>query len=341
MTPGPQFDAQIVKIAQDVDLHELSSLNAVQVTAADWHGGWDGVTAGLGAWWDRFDAEPDLWFPLLTADDLQMVGTDDRVGVLLGLQNGSPIEDRLDRLPALHRLGIRLIQPTYNTATLIADGCLEPRDAGLSRFGVRFVKECNRLGIAIDISHVGARSARDIVEASEAPVLSTHSNSLTIAQSPRNKEDSLFRALVERGGVVGVSTYGPMCWRGGDGFPTFAEDFVAQVAHVLELVGEDSIAIGSDSFVAGPSEAETAPAVLARTTAAYPEIMGEYVRRFGNTMEGRYVEGFQSIADWKTMRERLRQALGLDDDVLDKLLGGNWLRVFGQTLSPSLDKELI
>jgi membrane dipeptidase len=334
MNAGPLIDGQLVRIAADVDLHARSGLNAVHVTVGDWLGDFDGLCESLRAWSNRFETEPDLWFPILSADDLPTIGTDERVGVILGMQNGAPIDDRIERLAVVFRLGVRVIQPTYNLATLLADGCLEERNAGLSRLGHSFVRECNRLGIAVDVSHVGDRSAAQIVEVSDAPVLATHVNSRELAPSPRNKNDALLSAIADTGGVVGATTYAPACWRRTTHAPLF-DDFARQVEHLLDLLGEDAVAVGSDTFVAGPSEAAAEPAILARTANRYPEILGEFVAKFGNTMDGRQVDGFQSIDAWQTMRDRLQSSLGLDDRVLNKVLGGNWLRVLDRTLRPA------
>jgi membrane dipeptidase len=327
------FDGQLVRVG-DPGLLRASGLDALVVTAADWHAGFTEACEQIGAWWDRFADNPGEWFPILTPADLDVVGEDDRVGVVLALQNAELLEDRLERLWALQRLGIRIIQPTYNTATLVADGCLEERDAGLTRFGRGFVRECNRLGIAVDLSHVGDRSALDIAEASESPVVITHANLRRIAPSPRNKEDELVRAVAAGGGVAGVTVYGPACWRGTDQKPTL-DDFAAQVEAMLELVGEDAVAVGSDHYVPAPDDLEHLTQVLERTVARYSGIVGRYVERFGNTLQSRYVDGFETIDGWSGIRSELAGRLGLGDGVLDKLLGGNWTRVLAQVMDAS------
>jgi membrane dipeptidase len=333
ITQGPiRFDGMIVRVDPEPDLLDGSDLSAIVVTGADWHGDFAGTCEALGQWWRRFADEPDRWFPISTPADLARVGADPRIGVILALQNGALLEGHVDRLWTLHRLGVRVLQPTYNFATPIADGCLEDRDGGLTRHGRDVVRECNRLGIALDLSHVGDRSALDIAEASEAPVVVTHANRRSVAASPRNKEDDLLRAVAAGGGVVGVTAYGPACWRGTDHPPTF-EDFAVQVGSMLDLVGEDAVAIGTDQYVAGPGGAAQAAQVLSRTASRYPEIVGEYVRRFGNTVESRYVEGFKSISEWGAVRARLQSSLGLEDRVLDKVLGENWVRVLERIAS--------
>src|SRR3546814_9539741 len=106
------------------------------------------------------------------------------------------------------------MQPTYNYRNFLGDGCLEEEGAGLSSFGRDAVRLMNELGIAIDLSHVGYRTAMDVIELSTQPVLVTHANPTAVTDLARNKPDDLIRALVAKGGAIGASIYGPMCWNG-------------------------------------------------------------------------------------------------------------------------------
>ena len=125
-----------------------------------------------------------------------------------------PVADDLDRLYLFHQLGVRIMQPTYNYRNFMGNGNLEGENAGLSQLGRDAVRLMNQLGIAIDISHVGDQTARDILALSTQPVLATHVDARALIDLPRNKDDGLLRAVGESGGVVGVSVYGPMLWDG-------------------------------------------------------------------------------------------------------------------------------
>jgi membrane dipeptidase len=253
---------------------------------------------------------------------------------MFGLQNGEPIGDDLNRLADLWELGLRVFQLTYNQGNQLADGCTEARDGGLTDLGRGAVKECNRLGMLVDLSHVGRRSCLDAVEASSVPVAVTHANRRALVDNPRNKPDDVLLAVAEAGGVIGVTPWAPMCWRGG-GAPDF-EDFIAQLTSVLELVGVDSVAIGSDLAVV-TAAAPPSAAILERSAASHPEIFAAYVAAVDNTIETRYCRGFQSVSRWSQLPDDLA-ALGLSDEDRAKVLGGNWLRLLAGVL-PSAREE--
>jgi len=305
------------------DLIEQSELSALHVTAADFLAGYEVVLAQAAAWRQQCDDDPRL-FHVAGPTDLERIGrTPGTTGIILGLQNGEPLERSLERLEELAALGVRVLQLTYNEANQLADGCLEPRDAGLTRLGRAVVAECNRLGIAVDLSHVGRRSSFEAAELSSVPVIATHVNRQALAPTPRNKADDELRAIADTGGVVGVSPYGVMCWEG-NGRPTM-QSFVEQVLTALEIVGEDALAIGTDH--AAVAATQSVDGVLQRSVVMYPEIFSAYVDAFGPDLASRYCEGLESLACWPMIPKLLADA-GLSAPVREKILAGNWLRVY-------------
>ncbi|MFP6773534.1 MAG: membrane dipeptidase [Alphaproteobacteria bacterium] len=128
----------------------------------------------------------------------------------------------------------------------MGDGNLESENAGLSQLGRDAVGLMNQLGIAIDISHVGDQTARDILDLSSQPVLATHVDARALIDLPRNKDDGLLRAVAESGGVVGVSVYGPMLWDGNPDRRPDLDDFIRRLEHIVNLVGHDHIGFGTD-----------------------------------------------------------------------------------------------
>jgi membrane dipeptidase len=324
-----RFDGLVVRSDGWTDGLAASGLRGIHVTAADWVGD-DFATAAVGlAEWNRIlDEQADRFFAVRCAEDVALIGEDPRLGVVLGLQNAEPIGDEVRRVRALWDLGVRVLQLTYNGANLLADGCTEVRDWGLSALGRRVVAECNRLGVLLDLSHLGHRSSLDIAGASSAPVAVTHANRHALVGNPRNKHDDVLRAVAGSGGVIGVTPWAPMCWRGG-GQPG-VEDFVAQLVSVIELVGIDAVGIGTD-LSALTSAAPGSAAVLERSVASHPEIFAEYVSAVANTIETRYCLGLTSIDTWAGLPSILANA-GFDPAQSAQVLGGNWLRLFGRTL---------
>ena len=148
----------------------------------------------LAAWVHRFESYQDTVTQARTARDILRAKEEGKVGVVFGWQNASPIENDLNRLALFHTLGVRIIQITYNERNLIGNGCYERTDDGLSRFGQDAVKEINRLGILIDLSHVGDQTTLDAAEQSDGPVACTHANARSFFDHPRNKTDDALRA---------------------------------------------------------------------------------------------------------------------------------------------------
>ena len=122
--------------------------------------------------------------------DIARAKADGTLGLILGFQNTEMLERDPSRLDVFHRLGVRIIQLTYNDRNLVGDGCLEPGDAGLSAYGRQVVERMNSLGIAVDLSHCGTRTTADGIAASTKPPLITHSGCREVYRHPRSKEDS-------------------------------------------------------------------------------------------------------------------------------------------------------
>jgi membrane dipeptidase len=329
-------DGLVVRSDGWTDGLAASGLNAMHVTAGDFLSDFAQVCTDIGGWHRILRAEADRLFLVDSVDDLDRVGADPRLGVIFGLQNAAPVEQSLDRLDALRALGIRVIQLTYNEGNLVGDGCLEERNSPLTRNGRELVARCNELGILVDLSHVGRASLMDAVEVSTRPVAITHANRSATAPSLRNKDDEALKAVVATGGVVGVTPFGPLIWDGVN-TPTPAT-FVAQIHEMLELLGEDSVAIGTDYPVV--KDPATLGDLTGRTLERFPGFVGAYAARFGNDISSRYVEGLRGIESWATFPELLRDS-GLSDEVIAKVCGENWLRLYREVWSVGTSVEKV
>ena len=256
-------------------------------------------------------------------DDIMAAKESGAVGLVMGTQNAQLIGDRLGRLEQLHRLGFRYMQLTYNHRNFIGDGCAEPSDAGLSRFGREVVPAMNEVGIVLDVTHAGHRTALEALRLTRKPALISHANPRGLYDNPRNHHDDVIRALADTGGVMGCSLPSPFNWSGDDSLPTL-EDFARAIEYVIDLVGEDHVAIGSDVVV---------------TTGAYPPelssslradlylVSGAYYGRFGVDKRVRKVQGIEDYRDWPRITEVL-VARGHSEDRVRKILGENLLRVY-------------
>lgn len=260
---------------------------------------------------------------MLVPDDIPAAKQAGEIGLVLGTQNAHLIGDRLGRLDVLQRLGFRYVQLTYNHRNLLGDGCAEPTDAGLSSFGREAVRVMNEVGITVDISHTGHRTALEALKVTKRPALISHANPRGLYDNPRNHHDDVIRALADTGGVIGCSLPSPFNWSGEDRLPTL-DDFAAAIEYVIDLVGEDHVAIGSD---------------VVATAGAYPlglsaslrgdlyAVSGAFYGKFGVEKRVRKVQGIVDYQDWPRITEVL-VARGHDERRIRKILGENLLRVY-------------
>ena len=229
-------------------LHE-GGFTAINATVAVWEGSKQ-TLQNIGRFYRDFETYSEWIRPVASLAGLHAAKRENRVGIVFGFQNSSPIEDDLRLVEAFHRLGVRVIQLAYNDLNYAGAGCYERLDVGLSTFGVDLVKEMNRLGMVVDLSHVGHRSTMDAIELSEHPVWFSHANPKALCEHPRNKTDDEVKALVERGGVVGTNIFPAFLKRGYD---STLDDVLDTIEYWVELAGIEHVSIGLD-FTENQSE---------------------------------------------------------------------------------------
>jgi membrane dipeptidase len=189
------------------------------------------------------EGDPSHWLIVRRHADLDRAKREQKIGVMLGFQHPQPLEPDLGRFELFRRLGVRIMQLTYNNRSLFGDGCLEPGNSGLSKLGKAAVARMNELGIAVDLSHSGQRTTAEGIAASAKPVLITHAGCSAIHPHPRNKDDRELRALADRGGVVGI--YFMPYLVASPIIPT-REHVLEHLDHALRVCGADHVGIGSD-----------------------------------------------------------------------------------------------
>lgn len=293
-------------------------VTAINATIATWEGFRETLDT-IADWTQRFDRRDEI-VQVRSVEDIEAAKRDGRVGVILGFQNATPIENDLGRLEIFHRLGVRIIQVTFHERNLLGDGCYERAGGGLSNFGVDAVKEMNRLGILVDLSHVGVRTTLDAIEMSEKPVACTHANAKSYHDVPRNKTDEALKLIAEGGGVVGPTAITGFMRTGEES--TLA-DYVDAIDYMVELIGVDHVGIGTDftqdipwSFwkYIGSQQGTKYPA-----TFVDPEVYRH--------KQARYPKGFETPDDLLKLAAALVDR-GYEPDDVVKVLGGNWIRLF-------------
>jgi membrane dipeptidase len=285
-------------------------LTAANCTCSIWEN-FRGSMDNLAQWRVWFEENDDLLLPVRTTEDIQRAKAEHKVGICLGWQNLSGIEDRLSYLGLFRELGVGIMQLTYNTRNLAGSGCYESRDGGLSDFGRDVVREMNRLRILCDLSHVGPRTSREVIEHSQQPVCYSHCLPSGLKEHPRNKSDEQLRFLADHGGFVGVTMFPPFLRRGTQA--TLA-DYIEAIAYVLNIVGEDQVGIGTD-FTQGHD-------------AAFFEWISRDKgdgRRLVQLGEITNPEGLRELKDYPNLTAALVQA-GWPESRIRKLLGESWVR---------------
>jgi membrane dipeptidase len=280
------------------------------------------------------EANADIVRGVRAVADIQAAKREGRVGIIYGFQNATPF-GRDERLVGVfHALGVRIVQLAYMTGNLLADGCLEPRDAGLTLFGRAIIDELNRLGLLVDLSHVGERSTREAIDHSAKPVAFTHANVRAIANTPRNKRDDALRALAERGGVVGFTSLPGFV--ANDPREATLHRYLDHIDYAVELIGVEHAGIGLD-FTEGHREGSLQPTSprwgganvpdgTAGLAVMLPEIPADLIAEL---VYRPYATGIAASDEIPNITEGLLRRGYADDDVL-AIMGGNWLRLFGE-----------
>ena len=264
----------------------------------------------------------DVLTQVKTVADIRQAKQDGNVGIILGFQNATPIENDLDRLAVFHALGVRIIQVTFHERNLLGNGCYEPRDDGLSHFGVDAVREMNRLGILVDLSHCGNRTTLDAIEQSARPVACTHANARSYFDVPRNKTDEALKLMAERGGVVGATAIAGFLRTG---WKSTLDDYVDAIDHLVEMLGIDHVAIGTDFTQDQPVSFWRY--ISSQQGTKYPSVWANTTRRPEVNQPGLYPRDLETPDKLPNLAAALlRRGYGPADTA--KLLGENWLRLF-------------
>jgi membrane dipeptidase len=286
-------------------------LTAANCTTCVWEN-FRGCMDNLARFKGWFREYADIIRPVRTVADIEAAKREGRVGIILGWQNLSGIEDQVGYLALFKELGVGIMQMAYNTRNLVGDGCYEARDGGLSDFGREVVAEMNRLGILCDLSHVGARTSQDVIECSKQPVAYSHVCPAALKAHPRNKTDAQLRAIVARGGFIGVTMFPPFLRRGTE---ATVEDYLEVIEHTINVVGEDHVGIGTD-FTQGYGQP------------FFDWITHDkgYARRLVDLGEIVMPAGLRRIEDFPNLTGAMERA-GWPERRIRKVLGLNWMRL--------------
>ena len=294
------------------------NVTAINATIATWEN-FRETMDHISRWQSRFSEYDADLLQVHSVEDIERAKREGLVGVILGFQNASPIENDLDRLALFRQLGVGVIQVTYHERNLLGNGCYERRDDGLSNFGVDAVKEMNQAGILIDLSHVGVRTTMETIELSEVPVACTHANARSYYDVPRNKTDDALKLMADKGGVVGATCITSFLRTRAE---STLEDYIDAIDHLVELVGVDHVGIGTDFTQDQPSSFWTY--IGSQQGTKFPSTFAD-----GSVDHAKvdfYPKGLETPGQMPNIAVALTGRGYREDDVV-KVLGGNWLRL--------------
>ena len=302
-------------------------LSAIHVTIC-YHEDFQEMVQNVIDWNRRFESYSDMIFLGRTADDVRKAQKEGRTAIFFGFQNCSPIEDNIGLVEICHQLGVRFMQLTYNNQSLLATGCYEENDSGITRMGKQVIKEMNRVGLVVDMSHSAERSTLEAIEISERPIVITHANPAFWHPALRNKSNEVLKALGESGSMLGFSVY-PHHLK--DGTNCTLESFSAMIADTAEIMGAQNIGIGTD---------------LCQNQ---PDSVVEWMRNGTWTNERDFGEGsagsagfpdqplwFRDNRDFSNIALGLKD-VGFSDDEVAAVMGNNWLNFFESSFGPIIN----
>lgn len=300
---------------------EASGYTGIQTTLPS--GNFDVAQRALDAWNLRVEERSGLLLRATTAADIERAKREGKMGVVYGFQNATMIHRDLDNLDRLYELGARCIQLTYNDRNLLGNGCTERVDGGLSDFGVAAVRRMNELGIIVDLSHCGYRTSIDGIAFSDPPACFTHTMCEALYPGhPRAKTDEQIRLMARNGGVIGIAALGYFV--GPDpGGETTIEDYLDHVEHAISIAGIDHVGLCTDFQIRGVASWAT------RENWYEPRL-----RNFKPSYQVRWPPWIPELDDTDRFR-RVTAGLmerGHPDEHILKILGGNWLRYFGEVI---------
>jgi membrane dipeptidase len=309
------------KALDDVRASGLTAVNLTVSGVGSYAKDYDTTIRNIAFWNAQIASHPDVLLLARKSADISEAKRSKRLGLIFGFQDATPVGEDLERIDTFAELGVRVFQLTYNRRNLVGDGCLEPGNAGLSKYGEAYIERLNQRRLLVDLSHGGERTTREAIAASKVPVAISHTGCAALAPLPRNKTDAELKLLADKGGVVGIYL---MPFLRSTGQPT-AEDLVRHIEHAVEVCGEDHVGIGTDGTISAvnfnAAFREKFAAEVAERRAAGISAPGERPDVYTFLPDLNSADRFKSIG---TLLAKSR----FSDARIEKILGGNFARLF-------------
>ena len=295
-------------------INNEAKLDAVHVTIA-YHEDYDEVQKNVETWKEYFNNFSNLISHGNSYKDIDKARKENKTAVFFGFQNCSPIEDDIHLVQSVRDIGAVFMQLTYNNQSLLATGCYENVDSGVTRMGREVIKEMNRVGIVVDMSHSAEQSTLDAIDISEYPIAITHANPFSWHESKRSKSNEILKALNNSGGMIGLSMY-PHHLK--DGTNCTIESFCRMVAQTAEIINVNQIGIGSDLCLGQP---DSVVDWMRNGTWTKSKDYGEGTK--DNAAFPKQPDWFEDARGFNNIENGLKK-IGFNETEINGILGNNW-----------------
>ena len=300
------------------EINREANLDAVHATIC-YHEDYDELQINIGLWKKYFENYSSLIFQGFNSKDIERAKQENKTAIFFGLQNCSPIEDNIEYVEVLKQQGVLFMQLTYNNQSLLATGCYEEKDAGITRMGREVIKEMNRVKMIIDMSHSAELSTLEAIEISQDPIVVSHANPSFWHKGLRNKSDTVLKELNNSGGMIGFSIY-PHHLKGAS--ECTLDSFCEMVAETTKKISVKQIGIGSDLCI------------------RHPDSIVEWMRNGTWTKTKDFGEGssnnpgfppqpswFEDARGFSNLERGLRK-VGFNEEETRDILGNNWYNFY-------------
>lgn len=302
----------------DILIDNFMNGSAVITSHSGWK--WTDIIHDLGIRFSDF-AHQDMIYKAETLKDLLRAKPEGRIALVACIESATPVENEVDRVDVLYGFGVRMMGITYSESNGCGSGLKEARDGGLTKFGRKVVRRMNQLGMTIDVSHCGDRTAMDVIECSETPILMSHCGARALWNTPRLMPDDVLKACAEKGGVIGIEAAPHTTLTHKHPLHSI-ESFMEHFEYVVNLVGIDHVAFGPDTHFGDHVGLHHAVRAImsiddSHKGETFEEV--EYVKGLENPGEC-----FPNIVRWLVKHGYAREDIS-------KVLGRNGLRILEQT----------
>ena len=300
------------------EINREANLDAVHATIC-YHEDYDELQINIDLWKKYFENYSSLIFQGFNSKDIERAKQENKTAIFFGLQNCSPIEDNIEYVEVLKKQGVLFMQLTYNNQSLLATGCYEEKDAGITRMGREVIKEMNRVKMIIDMSHSAELSTLEAIEISQEPIVVSHANPSFWHKGLRNKSDTILKELNDSGGMIGFSIY-PHHLKGAS--ECTLDSFCEMVAETTKKISVKQIGIGSDLCI------------------RHPDSIVEWMRNGTWTKTKDFGEGssnnpgfppqpswFEDARGFSNLERGLRR-VGFNEEETRDILGNNWYNFY-------------